>query len=378
MWVRLLAVGSVGVGVGALGVWLAFNYADRPEADTHRADPNGDHYSAWWDELGGAEVRSVVERLGDVARDWAKEDPVTAMDAAADAGELIGRIVQSAAITTWAEADPTAAIAWLSQQQPSSDLGPPTFAVMTGLVSDSVGEAISRLEAMPEGVRRHAELSLAQALLTPNAAFREADIDLLFDWHSTLPPNEELTTLLSLALARQKPERALAWARSLDGEPRTTAIRGVMIALATDDREHAKRLVSGMDDPDRIEAAKTVLFLEAKAEPRKAFSWALSFESQSERIELVNAAFNSWSREDPDAAVGELMDLPPGPMRDEVAGAAAFSILVERVDLAERLFKTIESAEERRLLAIMLHERFKRIDPDPKKAKFYRDEMSQP
>ena len=379
MWVRLLAVGIVGVGVGALGVWLAFNHAGPPEPDTLRADANGDRYSTWWNELSGAEVRSVVDRLGDIARDWAKEDPITAMDAAADGGELIGRIVQSAAITTWTEADPSAAIAWLSQQDPSSDLGPPAFAVMTGLVSDSVGEAISRLEAMPDEVRQHAELSLAQALLTLNAAFGEADIEVLLEWHSTLEPRKDVTMLLSIALAKHQPQRALAWTRSLAGEPRATAIRGVMIGLAKDDRDYAKRLVNGMDDPDdRLEALKTILSFEVDADPRKAFSWALSFESGSERIELVNAAFNYWCREDPDAAVDELMGLPPGPMRNEIAESAAISILVDRVDLAERLFKTIESTEERRLLAFMLHERFNRIDPDPEKAKFYRTKMNQP
>ena len=402
MWIKLSTVGLACAAIGILVGWLAFNGGNPTLPATHNdeatpptelgqlpttlagtprsVDPASadveDFYSTWSDALKDPDLRSAVEDLSEIARAWADVDPAAALSEAADAGDLIGVVVQSAALSTWTEADPSAAVAWLSQQDPSPNLRLQALAVMSGLVSDSVAGAISRLEAMPGGVREHAEQGLAQALLTPTAAFGSADMDLLLDWHSTLEPNDDLTMMLSMALANRHPERTLAWAQTLSGDARQRAIGGAILSMATHDREHAKQLAIGMDGLDRVEAAKTVLHTEVDDDPRTALAWAMSFEAETERKELADSVFSSWCREDPDAAVDELLDLPPGEMRDELAESAAFSVLVERPDLAERLFRVIESHEGRRLVGIMLHERFNRIDPDPEKAALYRKELS--
>ena len=131
-----------------------------------------------------------------------------------------------------------------------------------------------------------------------------------------------------------------------------------------------------MHGQDRLEAARTVLHAEVDDAPRTALAWALSFEPDTHRIELANSVLYSWCRKDPDAAVAELVDLPPGRMRDKVAKSAAFTVLIERPDLAERLFEIIESHEGRRLVGLMLHERFNRIEGDSEKAAYYREELS--
>lgn len=403
MWIRLAFVGLVGVGFGVLVGWLAFKDGKPPLPATHEEDKTPvaassesghppasptetpladlhadveDFHSTWLDALDEPDFRLAAERLGEVARAWAKKDPLAAITAAADAGDLFGVAIQSEALIAWTEADSTGATAWLSQQEPSPNLRYQALAVMVGLLRDSVAIAISRLEAMPDGIREHAEQGLAQALLTPTAAFGGGDFDRVLDWYSTLEPNNELTMMLSMALTKRQPERALAWVQSLAGDARQEAIQGAFVSLAADDRELAKRLVGEMDGQDRLEAAKTVLRVEVDDTPRTALDWALSFESENQRIELANTVFYSWCSEDPDAAVDELLSLPPGELRDEVAESAAFNVLVERVDLAERLFKVIESQEGRRIVGLMLHERFNRIDPDPEKAAFYREELN--
>ena len=384
MWIRLAFVGFVGVGFGVLVGWLAFKDGT-PPATPRETPPSADLYadvedfhSTWLDTLDEPDFRLAVERLGDVARAWAGEDPLAAIRAAADGGNLIGVAIQGEALGAWSEADSTGATAWLSQQEPSPNLPHQAFAVMAGLVNDSVAGAISQLEAMSGAVRGHAEQGLAQALLASPGAFGNGDIDLVIDWHSALEPDNDLTMMLSMALAKREPERALAWARSLTGDARRAALQGAVLGIATDDRERAKQLVMGMDDPDRVEAAKTVLHTEVDDEPRTALAWALSFESESERIELAKSVFYSWCREDPDAAADELLNLSAGLMRDEVATLAALSFLVERVDLVERLFEVIGSQEGRRMVGTLLHERFNRIDPDPEKAAYYRDELNKP
>ena len=384
MWIRLAFVGFVGVGFGVLVGWLAFKDGtplatptETPRSADLYADVE-DFHSTWLSALDEPDFTLAVERLGEVARAWAREDPLAAITAAADGGNLIGVAIQGEALSAWTEADSTGATVWLSQQEPSPNLRYQALAVMMGLVSDSVAGAISQLEAMSGPVREHAEQGLAQALLVSPAAFGGGDIDLVIDWHSALEPDNDLTIMLSMALAKREPERALAWARSLTGDARQAALQGAVLGVATDDRERAKQLVMTMDDRDRVEAAKTVLHTEVDDEPRTALAWALSFESESERTELAKSVFYSWSREDPDAAADGLLNLPPGPMRDEVAESAAVAFLVERVDLVERLFEVIESKEGRRMVGIMLHERFDRIDPDPEKAAYYRDELNKP
>ena len=402
MWIRLAFVGLVGVGFGVL-VGLAFQDEKPPIPDTHKdeatrvaapsesghppatptkttlsADLYGDaedFHAIWLDALDEPAFRLAVERLSEVARAWAKEDPVAAITAAADGGDLIGVAVQSEAIRVWTETDSTGATTWLSQQEPSPTLRYQALAVMSGLVTGSVAGALSRLESMPDGVREHAEQGLAQALLTPTAAFGSGDIDLVVDWHSTLEPDNDLTMMLSMALTKREPERALAWALSLTGDRRQAAVKGAFLSLAADDRELAKRLVGEMHGQDRLEAARTVLHAEVDDVPRTALAWALSFESETHRIELANSVLYSWCRKDPDAAVAELVDLPAGRLRDKVAESAAVTVLIERPDLAERLFQIIESHEGRRLVGLMLH-RFNRIEGDSEKAAYYREELS--
>lgn len=299
MWIRLVFVGLVGVGFGVLVGWLAFKDGKPPIPNAHEdeampvaassesghppASPTEtplladihidleDFRSTWEDALDEPDLRLAVERLGEVARAWAEEDPLAAITAAADGGDLFGVAIQSEALIAWTEADSTGATAWLSQQEPSPSLRYQALAVMAGLLRDSVAGAISRLEAMPDGIREHAEQGLAQALLTPTAAFGSGDFDRVLDWYSTLEPDNELTMMLSMALAEREPERALAWARSLDGDLRRAAIQGAFINLA-DDRELARRLVGEMDGQDRLEAAKTVLHAEVDDTPGTALA----------------------------------------------------------------------------------------------------------
>ena len=113
MWIRLAFVGLVGVGFGVL-VGLAFQDEKPPIPDTHKdeatrvaapsesghppatptkttlsADLYGDaedFHAIWLDALDEPAFRLAVERLSEVARAWAKEDPVAAITAAADGG----------------------------------------------------------------------------------------------------------------------------------------------------------------------------------------------------------------------------------------------------------------------------------------------------
>ena len=64
-------------------------------------------------------------------------------------------------------------------------------------------------------------------------------------------------------------------------------------------------------------------------------------------------------------------------MRDAVASRVALLLPRNgRVDLAEQLFDAIKSPDARRSLAATLHYHYTNTDPNPDKAKHYKDILS--
>lgn len=333
-----------------------------------------DFPSVWQDALGEVDTRLRLERLNRIAAEWAKQDPVAAIAAASATQGPIGMATQMAVINTWTAQDPAGVVMWLSQQESSSHLQSLTSTMMVALARNSLPDAISRLDTMSDAVRKYAEQGLVHALASLNADLSDADIDMVLDWYPTVEPNRELSMMLAISLAQRNPERALAWVRSLAGESREAAVRGVTIALDSTDPELAGRIVMEMDDADRLEAARSLLFRQVTHDPRAALDWARSFESEAERTELVKQVFQSWARTEPDDAVDELEDLRAGPERDELAKSVAVALLIDRPDLVERLFEAIDSREPRRMVAGMLTAYFSRSG-DEEKAEFYREAL---
>ena len=331
-----------------------------------------DFLSVWRDALGEFDTQLRFERLHRIAAEWAKEDPVAAMAAALGIQGQAGMATQMAVINTWTAGDPTGVITWLSQHESSSNQRFLTSTMMSTLARNSLADAIARLETMPDAIREYAEWGLVQTLPSLNVDFSDADIDLLLDWYSTVESNQDLGMVLAMSLAHRNPERALAWAHSLAGETRQTALRGITSTLGNTDPELARRTVMEMDDADRLEAAKWLLYGLVTDDPHAALDWAQSFDSDAERTELVQQVFQSWAETNPENAVDGLMDLRAGPVRDELAKSVAVAVLVDRVDLVERLFAAIDSREARRMVALMLSAYFTRSG-DAQKAVFYRE-----
>ena len=334
-------------------------------------------FSASWEEtLQVVDTRQRLERLSQIATAWASEDPMAALTAAAALSTpQMSMGVQSMILRVWAAKDPTALIEWLAGQERSFNLQFQTMTAMSAFAQRGVAEAISFLDAMPPHVRKHAEQAVVQ-LGMANVELGEADIDTLLNWFSTLDRNvqRELAPRLAIGLAMAHPQRALDWAASLTGEAKTTAISGVLSSLARQDASQARRLVQEIAEPDvRLTAARSVIYTQAREDPHAALEWARSFDSETERGELVGAVLSTWADLDAEAAVDELLDLRSGPVRDTAARTMAAMLVRSRVDLAERLFEAVESSETRRMVATMLLHHFSQTDPNDEKAGFYGD-----
>ena len=343
------------------------------------ADGASDFRSAWEEGLKETDTNLRMQRLAQIARTWAETDPFAALDAAgAMPNTQLGMALQGLILQSWTTDDPVAAITWLGEQEPSFNLQALTVTAIAVLAQDNIGNAISFLDSMPDHLLEYARQGLVSTLQIPTGDISDADVDTVLDWYATLDAasQRKLSPSLSFAIARRQPERALDWAQSLEGRARDSALRSVLSNLATTDLELAQRLVAEMDDAElRFESSTTIVYAAARADPRAALEWAQSFESESERVVLVGAVFNQWANVDPDSAVDVLLDIRRGPLRDQVAASVALGLVRHQIELAERLFEAIESAEFRRPLASTLRRHFATTDPD--KAARYRDAMDE-
>jgi len=341
------------------------------------ADGAADFRSAWEEGLKEPDANLRMQRLAQIARTWAESDPVAALEAAgAMPNTQLATALQGLVLQSWTTDDPVSAITWLGDQEPSYNLQTLTVTAMAILAQDNIGNAISFLDSMPDHLQEYARQGLVATLQIPTGDISDIDVDTVLDWYATLDASSqrELSPSLSFAIARRQPERALDWAQSLEGQARETALRSVLSSLASTDLELAQRLVAEMDDPElRFELSTTVVYAAANADPRGTLEWAESFESEAERVALVGAVLNRWADDEPDVAVEVLLDMRRGPFRDQVAANVAMRFVRDQIELAERLFEAIESAEFRRPLASMLRRHFAETDPD--KAARYRDAM---
>ena len=337
---------------------------------------------AWQQALAVTDAPQRLQRLGEVLKVWAKQDPVAAMNAALELAQQSRNdpaspalMLQGTVMQTWAASDPDAAIAWLAEQKPSASLRIMTYIYMGALVRKSLDDAISILDVAPEHLVGDAQQGLISAMRTPGVAIRDVDLDALLSWYSSLPPKdrESLASTLSSVFVSHDAERALNWAISLDGKAKEEAVRSIIVQLGIQDPAKAKRLVAGIEDREtQLDAAKSLVFTQASSDPQAALDWARSFADESVRLELVRAVFGQWSRTDPDEAVREVLRLRDEGLRDQVAARIAVSLPREgRVDLAERLFDALRSGESRRTLAGILHYHYTNTDPNPQKAKYY-------
>ena len=341
------------------------------------ADGAADFRSAWEEGLKETDTNLRMQRLAQIARTWAESDPFAALEAAgAMPNTQLGMALQGLVLQSLTRNDPVAAIAWLGDQEPSFNLQALTATAIAILAQENVGNAISFLDSMPDHLQEYARQGLVSTLQIPTGDISDADVDTVLDWYATLDAaaQRKLSPSLSFAIARRQPERALDWAQSLEGQTRETTLRSVLSSIASTDLELAQRLVAEMDDPElRFESSTAIVYAAANADPRAALEWAQSFESEPERVALVGAVFNRWADDEPDVAVDALLDMRRGPFRDQVAANVATRFIRDHIELAERLFDAIESAEYRRRLASILRRLFAETDPD--KAAFYRDAM---
>ncbi|MCY4056548.1 MAG: hypothetical protein OXG44_00970 [Gammaproteobacteria bacterium] len=317
-------------------------------------------------------------QLGVLARRWATHDPVAAMAALTGMeNPQMSLQAQAGVLQVWAADDPSAAIAWLSEQQGSrgGTRNWMTQMLMSGLMERGVHEAILALDTIPAHLQEEARVGLVNAL----QSFRDpsdVDFQIVLDWYGTLESSSrQLVGALANAYAEHDPEQAFAWARTLEGRAESAAIDPAVRRIARSDPALARRLIADIDASElRVDAARQFISTAGRNDPEGTLEWARSFPVDDDRPSLERHALTVWSRTAPSEAVHEVLSLRDAELRDEVAGSIAWSVMGNgQVELAEELFDAAESENARRQIATVLLRYYTNVAPDEDKADFYRE-----
>ena len=313
----------------------------------------------------------AFEHLGPLARRWAEHDPPAAMAGVANASTPYNEVMAQVVLQVWAADDPSAAVAWLAGQQTGRE--GLARALMQGLIKQGVDQAIRAIDAIPARLQGEARLGLVSALQQRDAS--DVDFQILIDWYGTLDaPSGRLAGDLSRAYAAHDPQRALAWAQTLDGRAQRAAFNAAATQLARSDMALAKRLIAEIESPRlRSEAARQVVFSQAFRNPKATLEWARSFPVENDRPELEHQAIAMWARVSPRDATREVLAMRDAESRDSTAARIAGDVARNgHADLAEDLFSAVESQSARRRIATALVRHYTQNEPDETKADFYR------
>jgi len=356
------------------------------EARAHARREGESHADAWNRAIAleaGALVRQIL--IEQIVADWALTDPAVAM-AAVDAWDTddvyvpnvagggwapnspMQRMLQAQIMYAWTQRDAQAAFSWALQQE-AATMRMHVMTVLAGMAELAPGEAVARLEDLPDAMRAQAAGSLLWTLV-------RTDLDRamrLFESLSIEEQSHNATALRQELVSRRSPREALDWALSLDRRIRAREVASVIQRLSLGDHVEALRLLDSIEDPAiRAAAAPGLVAQQVQRNAQEALTWARNFRPEAERGKLVVQVFNAWSRSDPGDAGRALLDTPGGGTRDRAAAAMMASIVGHDVYLAERLFDSIDSPEQQSLAAQTLYRHFTESDHRKHKAERYR------
>ena len=356
------------------------------EARTH-ARREGESYADAWKRAisleGDALVRQIL--VEQTVVDWALADPVAAMAAvgAWDTDEVyvpnvagggfasnqpIRPMLQARIMWIWARGDAQAAMSWTMRQEPAAmQMHVPM--VLAALAEQSPAEAVARLADLPDALRQQAGGSLLWTLA-------RTDLDRAVRLFESLSIEQQSNNAMALSqelVSRRSPREAVDWALSLDRRIRPREVAAVLLRLYFRDHAEALRLLDSIEDPAiRAAAAPGLVPGQVQRDAQEALDWARNFRPETERGNLVVQVFHTWARLDPGVACRTLLETRGGPTRDRAAATMMPNVVAHDSRLAERLFDSIETAEQQAVAAQTLYRHFTDIGPRARKAERYR------
>ncbi|MFT4550087.1 MAG: hypothetical protein ACI9MB_004062 [Verrucomicrobiales bacterium] len=117
-----------------------------------------------------------------------------------------------------------------------------------------------------------------------------------------------MATTVSKEWAKNDPDAALAWAKSLPEGKRAGAYNGVLGSLASDDPQRASAMALDLEEgKDRTNLIGNIAESWGKKEPAAALEWVQGLEEGGERDQAMSKTLGGWAQAEP-AKAAEYLD----------------------------------------------------------------------
>lgn len=306
---------------------------------------------------------------------WAETDPLSAM-AHSDKMGFTGMFVKPTIMQSWASVDPAAASKFYSEN-------PGQFAMM-GMFGGRGGGG------GPMGNGAASIIAGEWARQSPDDAMA---------WAKTLSGQDKGNALSSIVseVAKTDPEKAMALAATMEGDDQARANRQIAEALGAKDWDKAQQFISGLpadqqedarrrafdglaaedpkeaaqqlasftDDEARNRATARVAEEMSKESPQDAFNLVIS--SGSDQGDAMRNVMMNYARQDSAGALSSLQQLPEGDLRDTAVGTYIFAN--NGTDYAQNftLAESISDEGDRQRAIMMSSAKWFRTDPEAAK-----------
>ena len=208
------------------------------------------------------------------------------------------------------------------------------------------------LQSMPAHVTRSPDSNRYYAAMN---ALARTDIDRALMYYESLSSQtarQAFANIIGTELARQDPERAIAWAQAQQRGPGSRMLRNVLAQVAISDPELAMAEIGQIDSRHlRQQTLSQVLSAVARDDPQQALVYLDQMNDPRDREAAAETIVGQWARSDPEAAVNWLL-ASDAPRAQRLPRQTGFAIVNNDVDAAIRLLPRVDerTAAEWRLM----------------------------
>ncbi len=246
-------------------------------------------------------VRDRVTRW--VANKWANADPGAALEWVTAQPLSEGRVaaIQSV-VSAWGKHDPRSALGWLLKHEPPTGESSGTQGLVGNWLVRNESEALTYLRSLPDGKAK--DLVLADALqhtASRGAAPRAAE---LFATTLSVDAQRRASAGVATSWSESDPAAAADWAANI-GDPQASARACEVVAAAWAQRDLVKttvwldRLPAG---PARDAAIASFASVASGVDAHGALEWAGAVADRTQRDKVMEKMLQSWVARDQAAA----------------------------------------------------------------------------
>jgi hypothetical protein len=248
------------------------------------------------------------ERMGEygmLLHAWAKVDPLGALDyAEAQTGTPFAR---QTILASWATDDPDSAVTWAKDHHEGEGANPWLVGVIRGLASTNSTRATEILSDLPYSRERGSALSA----IIPHIARQGQEKGILWlETITDERLHAGATSYLAANLAKTNPERTAEWISSLsDSDAKTRAAGNVAEEWAERDLQSALTWTDTLDGSSKTNAARELIGTYAKENPEQASAWLKTMSGEPGYGKIVESYIWNTARSNPEASLAHIPEI---------------------------------------------------------------------